>query len=72
VARRSSTRAGKIQPMALFLTGIGFIGLGLRNYPAFVAVGGLFLIIGYRGFTCTPVETLEKVSSNTENDYRNR
>jgi hypothetical protein len=26
--------------------------LGLRSYPAFIGVGGLFLVIGYRGYTC--------------------
>ncbi|NOR20132.1 MAG: hypothetical protein GQ538_08610 [Xanthomonadales bacterium] len=47
--RRSN---GKIQPLLLFLMGIGFVALGLRSYPAFIGVGGLFLIIGYRGYTC--------------------
>lgn len=46
---RKST--GKVQPLLLFLLGLGFVALGLRSYPAFVGVGGLFLIIGYRGFT---------------------
>jgi hypothetical protein len=44
--------AGKVQPLLLFLLGLGFVALGLRSYPAFIGVGGLFLIIGYRGFTC--------------------
>lgn len=35
----------------MFLMGLGFMVLGLRTYPAFIGVGGLFLIIGYRGFT---------------------
>ncbi len=51
-ARRPGNAAGKIQPLLLFLMGIGFLGLGLRTYPAFIGVGGLFLIISYRGFTC--------------------
>jgi hypothetical protein len=32
--------------------GMGFVALGLRTYPAFIGVGGLFLVIGYRGYTC--------------------
>lgn len=48
----SQVAAGKIQPLLLFLLGLGFVLLGLRIYPAFIAVGGLFLIIGYRGYTC--------------------
>jgi len=32
--------------------GLGFVALGLRSYPAFIAVGSMFLIIGYRGYTC--------------------
>jgi len=43
--------AGKIQPLLLFLMGIGFVALGMRIYPAFIAVGLLFVIIGYRGYT---------------------
>ena len=43
---------GKIQPTLLFLLGLGFVTLGLRIYPAFVIVGCLFLVIGYRGYTC--------------------
>jgi len=44
--------ADKIQPLLLFLMGIGFTVLGFRVYPAFIGVGVLFLIIGYRGYTC--------------------
>ncbi len=51
-ARRPRNATGKIQPTLLFLMGIGFLGLGLRTYPAFIGVGGLFLYIAYRGFTC--------------------
>jgi len=51
-ARRPYNASGKIQPMLLFLVGLGFLALGLRTYPAFIGVGGLFLFIGYRGFTC--------------------
>jgi hypothetical protein len=43
---------GKVQPLLLFLLGIGFLVLGFRTYPAFIGVGGLFLIVGYRGYTC--------------------
>jgi len=51
---------GKIQPLLLFLMGLGFVVLGLRAYPAFIGVGGLFLIISYRGYTCRTVETAKK------------
>jgi hypothetical protein len=26
--------------------------LGFRMYPAFIGVGALFIVIGYRGYTC--------------------
>lgn len=48
---RPQFSAGKIQPVLLFLMGIGFLVLGFRTYPAFIGVGGLFLVIGYRGLT---------------------
>jgi hypothetical protein len=46
--------------MLLVFMGLGFVLIGVREYPAFVAVGGLFLIIGYRGYTCDHGNTLEK------------
>ena len=55
----SQFSAGKIQPLLLFLMGLGFVLLGLRIYPAFVAVGGLFLIIGYRGYTCRQRQAIQ-------------
>jgi len=51
-ARLPRKSSGKIQPLLLFLMGLGFVALGLRSYPAFIAVGSMFLIIGYRGYTC--------------------
>lgn len=51
-ARLPCNYTGKIQPLLLFLMGLGFMGLGWRTYPAFIAVGCLFLVIGYRGYTC--------------------
>jgi len=51
VGGRPQFSSGKIQPLLLFLMGIGFIVLGMRIYPAFIAVGLLFVIIGYRGYT---------------------
>ena len=51
--------AGKVQPLLLFLLGIGFIVLGFRTYPAFIGVGGLFLGIGYRGYTCLRRDTIQ-------------
>ena len=50
--KRSQFSADKTQPFLLFLLGIGFLVLGFRSYPAFIGVGGLFLVIGYRGYTC--------------------
>ena len=41
---------GNIQPLLLFLLGMGFVVMGMRIYPAFIAVGCLFVIIGYRGY----------------------
>ena len=54
---------GKIQPLLLFLLGLGFLVLGLRSYPAFIGVGGLFLIISYRGYTCRSNTATEKKKS---------
>ena len=51
--------AGKIQPLLLFLMGLGFVLMGLRIYPAFIAVGSLFLVIGYRGYTCRQHQTIQ-------------
>ena len=50
--RRSRNSSGKIQALLMLLMGAGFMVLGLRTYPAFIGVGGLFLVIGYRGYTC--------------------
>jgi len=44
-------KPGRILPLLLFLLGIGFVVLGLKAYRAFIAVGILFLVIGYRGCT---------------------
>jgi hypothetical protein len=44
--------AGNIQPLLLFLMGMGFTALGFIMYPAFIGVGALFIVIGYRGYTC--------------------
>ena len=52
VGKSPQLAAGKIQPLLLFLMGVGFIVMGFRIYPAFIGVGVLFLIIGYRGYTC--------------------
>lgn len=52
--------SGKIQPLLLCMMGLGFVALGLRSYPAFVGVGGLFLIIAYRGFTCRSKEITDR------------
>lgn len=51
VGGRLQFSGNKTQPLLLFLMGIGFVVLGLRIYPAFIAVGLLFVVIGYRGFT---------------------
>ena len=50
--KNSQLPPGKIQPLLLFLMGLGFVVLGFRSYPAFIGVGALFLVIGYRGYTC--------------------
>jgi hypothetical protein len=56
---RTHFSAGKIQPMLLFFMGLGFVLMGVREYPAFIAVGALFLIVGYRGYTCERGNTLK-------------
>ena len=66
--RRPPLSAGKIQPVLLFLTGMGFLALGLRVYPAFIAVGVLFLVIGYRGLTCAQGDGQEVVAVKTDDD----
>jgi len=50
--RSPQLAAGKVQPLLLFLMGMGFVIMGMRIYPAFIAVGVLFIIISYRGYTC--------------------
>ncbi len=59
-AKRSCYSTGKIQPLLMFLMGTGFLALGLRTYPAFIGVGGLFLIVAYRGFTCRANQTTDQ------------
>lgn len=51
VGKRLHFSTGNIQPLLLFLLGMGFMVLGMRIYPAFIGVGCLFLVIGYRGYT---------------------
>jgi len=58
-AQQPRKSTGKTQPFLLFLLGLGFIALGLRSYPAFIGVGGMFLIIGYRGYTCRTTKASE-------------
>ena len=57
--KRPRFAAGKVQPLLLFVLGIGFMVLGFRTYPAFIGVGGLFLIVGYRGYTCVRRDTIQ-------------
>lgn len=57
--KRPLFAAGKVQPLLLFLLGLGFIVLGFRTYPAFIGVGGLFLVVGYRGYTCTRRDAIQ-------------
>lgn len=57
--KRPQFPTGKVQPLLLFLLGIGFMVLGFRTYPAFIGVGGLFLVIGYRGYTCLRRDTIQ-------------
>jgi len=52
VGSRPQFSTGSIQPLLLFLMGMGFTVLGFRMYPAFIGVGALFIVIGYRGYTC--------------------
>lgn len=52
VGKHPQFSTGHIQPLLLFLMGMGFVILGMRIYPAFIAVGCLFVVIGYRGYTC--------------------
>jgi len=57
--KRPQISTGKVQPLLLFLLGIGFLVLGFRTYPAFIGVGGLFLVVGYRGYTCIRRDKLQ-------------
>jgi len=59
-ARRPRNSIVKIQSLMLFLVGMGFTVLGFRAYPAFIGVGGLFLVIAYRGFTCQAGKIAER------------
>ena len=62
-AQQSRKSTGKAQPLLLFLLGMGFIALGLRSYPAFIGVGGMFLIIGDRGYTYRTTKAAETKQS---------
>lgn len=55
----SQFSADKVQPLLIFLLGLAFVLLGLRIYPAFIAVGSLFLVVGYRGYTCRQRRTTQ-------------
>gem|GEM_PF-3457610 len=54
VARgRSQLSAQKIHALLLLILGLCFVALGFRSYPAFIAVGGLFILVAYRGYTAS-------------------
>lgn len=69
---RSQLSAQRIHTLLLFLLGIAFMALGIRSYPAFIAVGLLFILVSYRGFTATkqdrktPDHTQAERSTSTE------
>lgn len=48
---RSQPSAQKIHALLLLILGLCFMALGVRTYPAFIAVGGLFVLVAYRGYT---------------------
>lgn len=50
---RSQQSAQRIHSLLLLLLGLAFIALGFRSYPAFIAVGLLFVLVSYRGYTAT-------------------
>lgn len=50
---RSQMSAQRVHTLLLLLLGIAFIALGFKSYPAFIAVGLLFVLVSYRGFTAT-------------------
>lgn len=50
---RSQRSAQRVHTLLLLLLGIAFIAFGFRSYPAFIAVGLLFILVSYRGFTAT-------------------
>jgi len=50
---RSQQSTQRIHALLLLLLGLAFIALGFRSYPAFIAVGLLFVLVSYRGYTAT-------------------
>lgn len=40
--------------IGMLLIGLGFITLGVQNYPAFLVVGLFYVYIGLRGFRLAP------------------
>lgn len=70
MAKSATARAGsqqsaqKIHAILLLILGLCFVALGLRTYPAFIAVGGLFVLVAYRGYTAT-FQTPEPPNSDT-------
>jgi uncharacterized membrane protein len=50
---RSKLSAQRIHSLLLLLLGLAFVALGFRSYPAFIAVGLLFVLVSYRGYTAS-------------------
>ncbi|NIP18534.1 MAG: hypothetical protein GWM87_10515 [Xanthomonadales bacterium] len=47
--RKNGAGRAQAQPWGLFTVGLTFLAIGMLSYPAFLAAGIVFLIVGLRG-----------------------
>ena len=59
MSKRLFSHSEKAQPLALMIVGISFLIIGALRYPAFLAVGVVFMIVGLRGLRYQRRLTLE-------------
>ena len=47
--RNNGAGRAQAQPWGLLTVGLTFLAIGVLNYPAFLAAGMVFLLVGLRG-----------------------
>lgn len=63
----SQRSAQRVHTLLLLLLGIAFIAFGFKSYPAFIAVGLLFVLVSYRGYTATKQDS--KTPDQTQGEH---